>query len=215
VVDGEQAYILDAAVEVDDAGASFVDAWRERDIRTAQAERTPEEQVVDQLAKKSQASFSLDILNPNGSVFLLLSGGGASVTIADEVYSQGFGKQLANYGEYSGNPNQEETYIYTSALLDALVKSKAKRKVLLIGGAVANFTDILSTFKGLIRAFDEMAPKLKSQKLKVYVRRGGPREEDGLRVMKEALERHDILGAVHDASTPIAGAVAEALEELR
>jgi ATP-citrate lyase beta-subunit len=215
VVEGEQAYILDAAVEVDDAGASFVDAWRERDIRTAQAERTPEEQVVDQLAKKSQASFSLDILNPNGSVFLLLSGGGASVTIADEVYSQGFGKQLANYGEYSGNPNQEETYIYTSALLDALVKSKAKRKVLLIGGAVANFTDILSTFKGLIRAFDEMAPKLKSQKLKVYVRRGGPREEDGLRVMKEALERHDILGAVHDASTPIAGAVAEALEELR
>jgi succinyl-CoA synthetase beta subunit len=207
--------VLDAAVEVDDAAASFVDAWHERDIRTPRSERGQEEQVVDQLAKKSQASFSLDMLNTNGSIFLLLSGGGASVTIADEFYSQGHGKEIANYGEYSGNPNQEETYIYTSAVLDALVKSKAKKKVLFIGGAVANFTDILATFKGLIRAFDEMGPKLAKQKLKVYVRRGGPREEEGLRVMKQALERHGILGAVHDASTPIAAAITEALEGLK
>lgn len=211
--DGAQA--LDAAVEVDDAGASFVDAWHEQDIRTPHAERGQEEQVVDQLAKKSQASFSLDMLNPNGSIFLLLSGGGASVTIADEFYSQGHGKDIANYGEYSGNPNAEETYIYTSAVLDALIRSKAKKKVLFIGGAVANFTDILSTFKGLIRAFDELGPKLAKQKLKVYVRRGGPREEEGLRVMKQALERHGILGAVHDASTPIATAITEALEGLK
>ncbi|HSE61739.1 MAG TPA: ATP citrate lyase citrate-binding domain-containing protein [Candidatus Saccharimonadales bacterium] len=207
--------VLDSAVEVDDAASSFVDAWHERDIRTPHAERSQEEQVVDQLAKKSQASFSLDMLNPNGSIFLLLSGGGASVTIADEFYSQGHGKDIANYGEYSGNPNAEETYIYTSAVLDALVRSKAKKKVLFIGGAVANFTDILSTFKGLIRAFDEMGPQLAKQKLKVYVRRGGPREEEGLKVMRQALERHGIFGAVHDASTPIATAITEALEGLK
>jgi ATP-citrate lyase beta-subunit len=214
-IDGDAVNVLDSAVEVDDAATILIDAWREADIRTAHADRTREEQVIDQLAKKSQASFSFDVLNPDGSVFVLLSGGGASVTIADEIYAQGFGKQLANYGEYSGNPNAEETYIYTSAVLDALIKSKAKRKVLFIGGAVANFTDILSTFKGLIRAFEEMAPKLKSQKLKVYVRRGGPREEEGLQVMKEALEKLGIYGAVHDAQTPIAAAVAEALEELK
>jgi succinyl-CoA synthetase beta subunit len=214
-VDSQDVFVLDSAVEVDDAGASFVDAWRESDIRTAHADRTREEQVIGQLAKKSQASFSFDVLNPDGSVFVLLSGGGASVTIADEIYAQGFGKQLANYGEYSGNPNAEETYIYTSAVLDALIKSKAKHKVLFIGGAVANFTDILATFKGLIRAFEEMAPKLKNQRLKVFVRRGGPREEEGLRVMKEALEKLGIFGAVHDASMPIAAAVSEALEELK
>jgi ATP citrate (pro-S)-lyase len=206
--------LLDLAVEVDDAGAYFVENWREKDIRTPHMQRSPEEETITQLAKKSPASFSFDLLNPDGGIFLLLSGGGASITIADEVYNQGFGSQLANYGEYSGNPNPEETYIYTAAVMRSLTKSNAPKKVLFIGGAVANFTDIVNTFKGVIRALDEYAPQLQEQAVKVFVRRGGPREEEGLKAMRLALERHDLLGAVYDASTPLAAVVSKVLKEI-
>ena len=206
---------LDLAVEVDDAAIWLTNSWGEVDFRSPQAKRTPEEDTIAQLAKKSPAAFSFDVLNPDGSIFLLLSGGGASVTIADEVYNLGYGKQLANYGEYSGNPNTEETYIYTRAVLQALLKSKAPKKVIFVGGAVANFTDIRATFTGLIQAIDEMAPQLKKHKLKVFVRRGGPREEEGLKAMSAALIKHGLFGAVHDASTPIATAVGEMLKEVK
>lgn len=214
VVEGSTIHLLDLAVEVDDAATYFVEDWREPDIRSSHMQRTPEEITIAKLAKKSPASFSFDILNPDGSIFLLLSGGGASITIADEVHNQGFGAQLANYGEYSGNPNAEETYIYTSAVLHALLKSSAPKKALFIGGAVANFTDIANTFKGIIRALDECAPQLQQQSVKVFVRRGGPREEEGLKAMKRVLEKHGLLGAVHDATTPLATAVGEVLQEV-
>src|SRR5206468_4255377 len=135
---------LDVAAEVDSAGEFFVhNAWNEEDFRSGQPKkRTDEEVAVTQLAAKSQAAFSLEVLNPNGSISMLLSGGGASIVLADEVYNQGYGKELANYGEYSGNPNAEETYLYTKAVLRLLLQSKAKKKVLIIAGGVANFTDV-------------------------------------------------------------------------
>jgi ATP-citrate lyase beta-subunit len=118
--------ILDSAVEVDDVAAFFVDNWQASDLRRhSEHPLTHEEQIVEELDANSPASLKLTILEPNGSIFLLLSGGGASVVVADEIYNQGYGKQLANYGEYSGNPNSEETYIYTKALLSLLLKSTA------------------------------------------------------------------------------------------
>jgi ATP-citrate lyase beta-subunit len=207
--------LLDLAVEVDDAGAYFVDNWTEADFRRAGGHNTtPEEQVALTLDENSPASFKLDVLNPNGAIFLLLSGGGASITVADEVYNQGHGRQLANYGEYSGNPNSEETYLYTSAVLKLLLASKAPKKVLFIGGAVANFTDIANTFSGVIQAIDAVAKQLTRQHVKVYVRRGGPRQEIGLAKIRAALEAHGLLGAVHGPETSIVDAVTETIKEI-
>lgn len=212
---GGQPRLLDLAIEVDDAGAYFVNDWTEDDFRRSGSRvLTPQELAVQELAEKSPASFKLDVLNPDGAIFLLLSGGGASIVVADEVYNHGLGKKLANYGEYSGNPNTEEAYIYTKAVLELLVASKAKRKVLFIGGAVANFTDIANTFGGVIQAIDELADRLKMQRVKVYVRRGGPRQEIGLARIEEALSGHGLLGAVHSPATPLTEAVTEALEEV-
>lgn len=206
--------LLDTAVEVDDVAEFFVDSWRADDFRRHTGhDLTPEEKVVQELDANSPASLKLSVLEPDGGVFLLLSGGGASVVVADEVYNQGYGKQLANYGEYSGNPNADETYEYTKQLLSLLLKSKAKRKILFIGGAVANFTDVAKTFAGVIRAIEEVAAKLKAQKVKVFVRRGGPNQEAGLALMEKALAAHGLLGAVHDPSTPLTAAVTEALRE--
>jgi succinyl-CoA synthetase beta subunit len=153
-------------------------------------------EAVEELASQSQASFRLAVLNPNGSIFLLLSGGGASVVLADEVFNQGRGHELGNYGEYSGNPNTEETLIYTRQIISLMLDSKAERKVLVIAGGVANFTDVRATFKGVIAALDEAKDDMRGQGIKVYVRRGGPFEAEGLAMMREFLEREGLLGEV-------------------
>src|SRR3989344_868712 len=138
-----QPILLDLAVQVDSAGSYFLaeDSWKEKDI-VRDYSKTPEEKAVRELNDRSQASFSLSILNKDGAIFLLLSGGGASLVLADEVHNLGLIKKLANYGEYSGNPGEEETYLYTKQILSLVFKSKAKNKVLVIGGGVANFTDV-------------------------------------------------------------------------
>jgi ATP-citrate lyase beta-subunit len=206
--------VLDVAIEVDDAGQYFTRKWNESDIRSPHKLSESEEQI-HVLNDNSPASFSLSVLNPDGSIFLLLSGGGASIVIADEVYNLGLGDQLANYGEYSGNPNTDETYTYTKQLLKLIIASKAPKKVLFIGGAVANFTDIAKTFAGIIRAFDDEAAVLKKQHLKVFVRRGGPNQEIGLQKIKMALESHGILGGVYGPDVSISDALGAALTELK
>lgn len=216
VVTDDGVVILDCAIEVDDAGEYFTHAWSDADVRSPKSGTlTEEEQQVRALDAKSPASFNLSVLNPDGGVFLLLSGGGASVVVADEVYNQGFGMELANYGEYSGNPNQDEAEQYTRAVLSLLVKSKSKKKVLFIGGAVANFTDIANTFTGVIAAIDAVAEQLHDQGVKVFVRRGGPRQEIGLAKIEACLQRHGILGSVHTPETPLTEVVGLALKEIK
>jgi ATP-citrate lyase beta-subunit len=205
---------LDLAVEIDDAGQGLVSSWTGDDIRQPKKTTWPEEEVVHQLDKGSVASFNLSVINPHGSIFLLLSGGGASVVIADEVFNRGMGAQLANYGEYSGNPEAHEAQKYTSEVLELLLASDAPSKVLFIGGAVANFTDIATTFAGVIAAIDERAEELAQHNVKAYVRRGGPRQELGLKNIREALEKHSILGGIYSPSTTIVDALGFALEGL-
>jgi ATP-citrate lyase beta-subunit len=216
LLDGGKLTLLDAAIEVDDAGAFFVRDWASEDFRRhSNVALTKQEKTVLELDENSPASFKLSVLEPNGSIFLLLSGGGASVVIADEVYNQGFGERLGNYGEYSGNPNTEETYIYTKGLLELLLASDAPKKVLFIGGAVANFTDVAKTFSGVIQAIKEVMDELKQQGVKVFVRRGGPNQEVGLAKIEAVLKENGLLGAVHGPDIPLTRAVAEALEELK
>jgi ATP-citrate lyase beta-subunit len=216
LVNADSVAILDCAIEVDDAAAYFVDGWSEDDIRNPQTTaKRSEEEEVKRLDANSPASFNLSVLNPDGSVFLLLSGGGASVVIADEVHNLGLGKELANYGEYSGNPNTEETFIYTSQVLKLMLASKAKQKVLFVGGAVANFTDIANTFAGIIQALDVYGEELKKQGVKIYVRRGGPRQEIGLAKIEAALKKYDLFGGVYSPKTSIPEALHTALKGLK
>lgn len=217
VVENGKYYFLDIAAEVDSSAEFFVHtAWTLDDIRTGgMQKKTGAEVEIDRLSQKSQASFKLDVLNPNGSIFMLLSGGGASIVLADEVYNLGFGEQLANYGEYSGNPNSEEVYLYTKNLLALLIKSTASKKMLLIGGGVANFTDVRITFQGIIKAINEVSAVLQKQQVKVFVRRGGPNQEEGLALMEKFLQKNNLLGMVKDQKTTLPEVVAATLAELK
>lgn len=197
IIIDQRIFLLDAAVEVDSVAQFFVHGWSDRDFVTGRQERiTQAEKEVEALAEKSQAAFSLTVLNPNGSIFVLLSGGGASIVLADEIGNLGYGKELANYGEYSGNPSEEETYLYTKSITSLLLNSQSPKKTLIIGGGVANFTDIRITFKGIIRALAKESEQLRKQDVKVYVRRGGPNQEEGLQMIKNFLAKEGFLGTV-------------------
>jgi len=213
VISFKKPYFLDIAAEVDSAAEFFVDNWSSKDFREAATQKTPEELNVQKLSDKSQASFKLVVLNPQGAIFMLLSGGGASIVLADEVYNLGHGEELANYGEYSGNPNEEETYLYTKNILSLLVNSPAKNKVLIIGGGVANFTDVRITFRGLIRALEEFKDTLKTQDIGIYVRRGGPHQEDGLNMMDKFLKDNRIRGEVHGPELVLTDVVSKAVKK--
>ena len=147
---------------------------------------TEEEKFIKELDGKSGASLKLTVLNPKGRVWTIVAGGGASVVYTDTVFDLGFKDELANYGEYSGNPSTDETYQYAKTIIDLMTRKKDPRgKILLIGGGIANFTDVAKTFTGIIKALKEYRQKLIDNKIKIYVRRGGPNYQEGLKNMKE------------------------------
>ena len=149
-----------------------------------------EELFIKDIDSKTGASLKLTILNPEGRVWTMVAGGGASVIYADTICDLGFAGEMANYGEYSGDPNTEETYYYTRTILDLMTRKKDSRgKVLLIGGAIANFTDVAKTFKGVVMALEEYQEKLQQAGVKIYVRRGGPNYEQGLKLMRSLGDR--------------------------
>lgn len=57
-------------------------------------------------------------------------------------------------------------------------------KLLIIGGGIANFTNVAATFKGIIRALKEYKLALAKYGVKIFVRRGGPNYQEGLRAMR-------------------------------
>ncbi|KPK78026.1 MAG: ATPase, partial [candidate division Zixibacteria bacterium SM23_73] len=80
----------------------------------------------------------------------------------------------------------DETYQYAKTILDLMTREKDKRgKILLIGGGIANFTDVAKTFTGITKALEEYRQNLIDNKIKIYVRRGGPNYQMGLEKMKE------------------------------
>jgi succinyl-CoA synthetase beta subunit len=117
----------------------------------------------------------------DGDIGILFSGGGASIANMDALIKAG-GKP-ANYTEYSGNPPREKV-----AQLAKTVLSKPGLKGLWIAGGVANFTNVAETFQGIVDALDELKPQYP-----IVVRRAGPHEEEGMRLMKECAERNGLM----------------------
>ena len=86
----------------------------------------------------------------------MVAGGGASVIYSDTVCDLGGAAELANYGEYSGAPSMEQTFEYCKTILGLMTKERdARGKVLIIGGGIANFTNVASTFKGIVKALTQ------------------------------------------------------------
>jgi len=188
VCDSEGKIIpLDMVAKVDDTAAfDCRNMWGGLEFPKAfGAHNTPEEEYIEQLDSQTGASLKLTVLNPSARIWTMVAGGGASVIYADTVFDLGHGNELGNYGEYSGNPSKEMTYLYAKTLFDLMTREKhPDGKILLVGGGIANFTDVAKTFTGLIQALNEFKEKLIEHKVKIYVRRGGPNYKEGLDKMR-------------------------------
>lgn len=175
---------------------------------------TDEEAFVEELDRRSGASLKLTVLNPAGRVWTLVAGGGASVVVADTVCALGHAAELANYGEYSGDPSEELTYAYARTVLDLMTRAPDPRvKLLLISGGIANFTDVAATFEGIVRALREFAAPLSEQGVRVLVRRGGPNYQEGLMIMRDLGRSLSIPIEVYGPETHLTATVRLALAE--
>ena len=169
---------------------------------------------INKLDQKSGASLKLSILNPNGKIWLLLAGGGASVVTLDTLFENlKDHTNVANYGEYSGNPTRQETYEYTKNFLQLVFRSNSEQKILFISGAIANFTDIKQTFLGIIDALEEQIINIKNQDITIYVRRGGPNYKAGLEMIKNFANKHEIPAYVNGPEISLSDACLQLIHD--
>ncbi|KAK3397424.1 putative ATP citrate lyase subunit 2 [Sordaria brevicollis] len=176
-------------------------------------ELSKEEAYIAELDAKTGASLKLTVLNPNGRIWTLVAGGGASVVYADAIASAGFADELANYGEYSGAPTESQTYHYARTVLDLMLRAPMteKGKVLFIGGGIANFTNVASTFKGVIKALREYAKALIEHNTQIWVRRAGPNYQEGLKNLKAATQELGLNAKIFGPEMHVSGIVPLAL----
>ncbi|TRY79451.1 hypothetical protein TCAL_07559 [Tigriopus californicus] len=214
VVTPDKIYILDLAAKLD-ATADFMcrGKWGKVDYPPPLGrDAFPEEAYIADIDAKTGASLKLTILNATGRIWTMVAGGGASVIYSDTVCALGGSEELANYGEYSGAPSEQQTYDYAKTLLSLMTKEKhPEGKVLIIGGGIANFTNVAATFKGIVKALEEFQVKLKEFDIKIFVRRAGPNYQEGLRVMREVGKSLDIPLYVFGPETHMTAIVGMAL----
>ena len=201
---------LDVKARLDDT-ALFVhtDTWGnpENPIEFPAAfgqKMSEKEAMIRELDEKTGASLKLKVLNKEGRVWTMVAGGGASVIYTDTIVDLGFGGELGNYGEYSGNPSREHTEIYAQTIIDLITENpdpEGKSKYLIIGGGIANFTDVKATFTGIVSAIRNSVDKLKKANVKIFVRRGGPNEKQGLDLMKQVGKETGVPIEVYDRYT--------------
>ncbi|XP_057668434.1 ATP-citrate synthase isoform X1 [Diorhabda carinulata] len=188
VVTEKEIFILDLAAKLD-ATADFIckPQWGEIDYPPPFGrDAFPEEAYIADLDAKSGASLKLTILNKSGRIWTMVAGGGASVIYSDTICDLGGASELANYGEYSGAPTEQQTYEYAKTILSLMTQEKHPQgKVLITGGGIANFTNVAATFRGIITALVQFRERLIEHKISIFVRRAGPNYQEGLRRMRE------------------------------
>lgn len=91
----------------------------------------------------------------------MVAGGGASVIYSDTICDLGGTNELANYGEYSGAPSEQQTYEYAKTILSLMTQEKhpegkVREKLCFSAGAlvwISGFT-LISRARSCIAGFD-------------------------------------------------------------
>ena len=223
VVESKHVHILDLAAKIDETARFEAESEWRRALAPSDLEfpspfgkqLSEEEAYVAQLDGKTGASLKLTVLNPKGRIWTMVAGGGASLAYADAITALGHADELANYGEYSGAPSETQTYEYARTLLKLMTEGQLREegKVLFIGGGIANFTNVAATFKGIIKALREYASALRMHRVQIWVRRGGPNYQEGLRMMADLGQELDLAIHVYGPDCHITGIVPMALHQ--
>lgn len=184
----------DAKVALDEGAFFRHEDWKELEHRTMLGRLPTEREIavkkIDE-GKDYYRGTAGQYIELDGDIAVLFSGGGASISSMDSLIQAGL--KPANYTEYSGNPPREKVY-----QLAKIALSKPGLKGLWIAGGVANFTNIAETFNGITDALDELKPSFP-----IVIRRAGPFEEEGIRLMKECAERNGLRMKIFGKETSI------------
>ena len=173
----------DSKIAIDEDAVFRHEEWKDMEPRTMMGRPPTKREIsvrkIDE-GKEYYRGTAGKYIEMDGDIAVLFSGGGASIANMDALMNVGL--KPANYTEYSGNPPKEKVYKLTKVVL-----SKPGLRGLWIAGGVANFTDVAETFSGIIQALDEVKPNYP-----IVVRRAGPKEEEGMRLMKECALRNNL-----------------------
>jgi len=188
------AVALDGVLELDESARFRHPDWGFKfvsDLGRPMSHAEKKIQEIDEQVKGSVKFVELD-----GDTALLPAGGGASVFLADAVVRAG--GTLANYAEYSGDPPDWAV----EALTERVCSLKGIKR-LIIGGAIANFTDVKKTFTGIIQGLRNVKKQgTMPENVEIWVRRGGPNEEEALNEIRKIVDEGFKI-RVFDRKTPL------------
>lgn len=213
LVDGEP-YPLDMRGELDEnAGFKNEDKWGDLEFPLPFGRvLSPEEKFIHELNENTSASLKFTLLNPKGRIWSMVAGGGASLIYTDSVGDLGYAAELGNYTEYGG-PSEEEMLKLARVILDcATANPDGRKRSLLVGGNIANLTDVGATFDGIIRALKEKKSELKEANMHIYVRRGGPNYQTGLAKMQAVGEELGVPVEIYGPEAIMTGICNRAIE---
>lgn len=137
------------------------------------------------------------VVDLDGDIALLLSGGGASLIAIDALARAG--GRAANYAEVSGNPSPETVAEYTRRVL-----VKPGLRGLWIAGSHANFTDIEATLRPVLETAESIG-----WKKPIVIRRDGPNAEKAKAFASEWSRNTGIVLRFHDSSVSLDASVRE------
>jgi ATP citrate (pro-S)-lyase len=135
---------------------------------------------------------------PTGCIWTMSAGSGASVIYSGAITAADFAHELIDYSEHSGAPSEGQTFddsYISHCLLFPLHLTNLHLvdlthtlpcpdgKILIIGDGIADFTNVAATLKGIVRTLTSYKTQLIARKAKIYVRRGIPDWQEGLKAM--------------------------------
>lgn len=194
---------LDAVMNVDwDARFRHAD-WDFKPVSEIGRPFTEAEQQIMEIDARIKGSVKF-VEVPGGEIALLTAGGGASVFYSDAVVARG--GTIANYAEYSGDPPD-----WAVEALTETICALPNIRHIIVGGAIANFTDVKATFTGIVNGLRASKSKGLLKNVGIWVRRGGPNEAQGLAMIKK-LDEEGFDIHVYDRSMPMTDIVDMAMK---
>ncbi len=197
-----EVVLLDMVAKVDDQeGFLQKHHWKNLEIpNTFGFKENKREAYIRELDSQTGASLKFKVLNPKAKIWTLLAWWWWSLAITDSLWALWFAKEIWNYGELSGNPTRDFTREYTRTLFEQMLENGIKWKYLIIAWAIANFTNISTTFSGIIDVLKEKKKEILEQKIQILVRRWWINEKQGLEKIKKACEELKIPCKIADSS---------------
>ena len=194
--------LLDMVAKLDDMEV-FRQKWNWTDLtipNTYGFKENKREAYIRNLDEQTGACLKFKILNPDGMIWTLFAGWGASLAMSDTLGSLGYAQEIWTYTDLSGNPGRENIKEYTRTLIDQMLDNKKKWKYFIIAWVIANFTNIKTTFAGIIDVLEEKADEINKQETTILVRRWGIEEKAWLQALRDACKKLNIPCQIDDST---------------